>query len=222
MKANEEMSISKRTHGNYQKYTNPNPVQQVLIRHFLHAVHDILVRVAPRRVLDVGCAEGFVSGHALSSLPHTHVIGVDVDTYALQRAGHLHPKMQRVVGDALHLPLADKSADLVLCTEVLEHIPAPEQALAELTRVARTYLLLSVPWEPWFRVANLLRLKNISRLGDDPEHVNHWTGRAFRRFVREFGHVEVHRVAFPWQIALIRLTAETRSFHILDQKGVSP
>ncbi len=196
---------SKHLHGNYQKYTNPNPIQQMLIHHFLRTVRDLLTRLSPRVLLDVGCAEGFVSGYAAPALAAPQVIGVDVDLSALRRAGTLHPEMHRVVGDALALPLPTKAADTVLCTEVLEHIPTPERALAELARVGREYLLLSVPWEPWFRMANVLRLKNLSRLGDDPEHVNHWTGRGFRGFAQTVGRVEVHVIAFPWQIALVRL-----------------
>ncbi len=193
------------THGNYQKYTNPNPVQQRLIRGFLRAVADLVERTGAREIVDVGCAEGFVSAYVRRVLPGVHTLGVDLDVAALRRGRRLHPDVPTLVGDALRLPLADASADLVLCTEVLEHIPTPEDALAELTRVSRRYLLLSVPWEPWFRVANVLRLKNLDRWGDDPEHVNHWTGRGFRRLVAAYGLPVVHRIAFPWQIVLVDL-----------------
>ncbi len=50
-------------------------------------------------------------------------------------------------GDALALPLADRSADTVLCNQVLEHVPEPLQVLRETHRVLRPggYLLLTTP-----------------------------------------------------------------------------
>jgi len=153
-------------------------------------------------VLDVGCAEGFVNQHVRRYVDGVILFGVDLDVKALARGRVLHPGLRMIVGDALNLPMGNECVDMVICTEVLEHIPTPERALAELTRVTRGHLLLSVPWEPWFRLANLARLKNVSRLGNDPEHVNHWTARGFRRFLQQ--HVEVieHHIAFPWQIVL--------------------
>jgi len=191
------------THGNYQKYTNPNPLQQHLIRTFLHTVTTLVQEVRPNRVLDVGCAEGFVAAHMRPALAGTRFIGVDRDAAALDRARRLHPWFPTCVGDILSLPVPNEAVDLVLCTEVLEHIPQPERALEELLRVSHAYLLLSVPWEPWFRVANVLRLKNLPRWGDDPEHVNHWTRTGFRRFLTAYGQIRAHRLAFPWQIVLL-------------------
>jgi SAM-dependent methyltransferase len=40
-------------------------------------------------------------------------------------------------GDAMKLPLADNSIDTILCTEVLEHLPNPEKAIAEFARILR-------------------------------------------------------------------------------------
>ena len=40
-------------------------------------------------------------------------------------------------GDAGYLPLADASVDTILCTEVMEHLPDPERAVAEFARVLR-------------------------------------------------------------------------------------
>lgn len=194
------------SHGNLQKYTNPNPVQQWLIRRFLDTVAALAREANPRTVLDVGCAEGFVSAHLARRFPGLTTFGVDLDVAALARGRTLHPHLRTATGNALALPFARASVDLVVCTEVLEHIPAPERALAELARVTRGYLLLSVPWEPWFRLANLVRLKNISRLGDDPEHVNHWTGWGFRHFLRGKVTVIAWRVAFPWQVVLAATT----------------
>jgi SAM-dependent methyltransferase len=52
-----------------------------------------------------------------------------------------------VVGDARGMPLADSSMDVVLCTQVLEHIPDPIAVIGEIRRVLKPggTLLLSVP-----------------------------------------------------------------------------
>ena len=41
-------------------------------------------------------------------------------------------------------------------------------------------LVVSVPWEPWFRLGNLGRGKNVARWGNDPEHVNFFNPRKLR------------------------------------------
>ena len=62
-----------------------------------------------------------------------------------------------VVGDAMCLPFADASADMILCTQVLEHVPRPWDLMSECRRVLKPggFLVLSAPFywplheEPW-------------------------------------------------------------------------
>ena len=64
--------------------------------------------------------------------------------------------------------------------------------------------VVSVPWEPWFRLGNLGRGKNVRRLGNDPEHVQFFTpGRLRRALGAGFREVTV-TPAFPWLIAEAR------------------
>ncbi len=106
-----------------------------------------------------------------------------------------------VRGDAGVLPFPDRSADLVTSIEVLEHLPGYEQAVAEMARICGGRLVVSVPWEPWFRLGNLGRGKNVKRWGNDPEHVNFFNPRKLKAALRlHFDEVRVHK-AFPWIIA---------------------
>ncbi|HMJ77504.1 MAG TPA: hypothetical protein VK507_16105 [Iamia sp.] len=83
-------------------------------------------------------------------------------------------------------------------------MPDPAAALAELARVARHHLVLSVPREPIWRVANLARGKYIGALGNTPGHVNHWSSGAFTRLVASRLTVaQVHR-PFPWTVVSAR------------------
>jgi len=91
-----------------------------------------------------------------------------------------------VLGDAHELPFRNNSFDLVLCTEVLEHLSIPKKAFVEATRVARKYVLTSVAGENLFYFfAKVLRLVK-------PEHPY-----AF------FGHGHIHEmkiseIIFHW------------------------
>ena len=120
-------------------------------------------------VIDVGVGEGLSlerflpTGHKAIGAEYRH----DKAVVAMDRLSGLSP----VVCDAGMLPLATGSADLVTCIEVLEHLVTDEPAVAELARVCRGRCVVSVPWEPWFRLVNLGRGKNVNRIGNDPEHV---------------------------------------------------
>lgn len=106
--------------------------------------------------------------------------------------------------DATTLPFNDDAFDAVMCLEVLEHLSDPGQALAELCRVARDFVLVSVPDEPFFSFGNLLRLKNVRLLGRDPDHTNFWSATSFVKFVSRHAEVESVVRAFPWTLVSAR------------------
>jgi SAM-dependent methyltransferase len=101
------------------------------------------------RILDLGCGFGRHSYQAARL--GAEVVAFDAsadevrnvqDTFgAMAVAGELDAEAARVgavQGDALKLPFADGSFDRVIASEVLEHIPADETAMAELARVLRS------------------------------------------------------------------------------------
>ena len=58
---------------------------------------------------------------------------------AMMAEGHVpaSAKARAEVGDALRLPYADNSFDVVLMSEILEHVPSDEAAMAEMVRVLK-------------------------------------------------------------------------------------
>ena len=108
------------------------------------------------------------------------------------------------VGDLREMPYGDDSFDLVMCLEVLEHLPVPHRGLRELRRVTSAHCLLSVPHEPFFRATNFLRGRHVPAWGRDPEHLQHWTAGQFRCLVEQYFEIERFVYSFPWVIVLGR------------------
>lgn len=190
------------SHGNLQKYSNPNPIQQWLLSRFLDRVSILIPRLTPSLLLDAGCAEGFVVQRLHENGLKTFIVGIDIDEGALKRGRHICPVMYRAEASVANLPFPDNAFDVVICTEVLEHLADPSQALGELKRVSRHYVVLSVPHEPWFRMLNFLRGKHLRQLGNDPEHLQNWGKQQFEQFV----HLQLEVIAiynvFPWLLIL--------------------
>jgi ubiquinone/menaquinone biosynthesis C-methylase UbiE len=94
-----------------------------------------------RTVLDAGCGDGRVSA---SLATRYDVVGIDVSSNAIGR----QERRRRVVGSLAALPFPDRSFDLVMSSEVIEHIPGDVlgQVLGELRRVSREYVLVTVPY----------------------------------------------------------------------------
>jgi ubiquinone/menaquinone biosynthesis C-methylase UbiE len=184
-----------------EKYHDSNPVVRALLGRFFARIADAVRESEPTVLLDAGCGEGELARRKV--LPSgIRVISLDLRPESLAHfrdhaAGH-----NLVCGSLESLPLPDKSVDTVLCLEVLEHLDNPAVALGELARVARKRVVLSVPYEPYFRIGNVLRGKHLERWGDHPEHVQHWNFRTFRAFLEpSLAHVRL-RNAFPWIVAV--------------------
>jgi SAM-dependent methyltransferase len=112
-------------------------------------VNDLLSLSSKRSgvVLDAGTRRGRI---ALRLVPYfSQVVALD-----LQRPRIHHPKIACIQGDITALPFGDHCFDMVVCAEVLEHIPSRllSQACAELTRVAKGALVIGVPYRQDLRV----------------------------------------------------------------------
>lgn len=201
--------MSKIVTGNHQpKYgaQGTNPLIGALTSRFITQLERMVERLPaiPATILDVGCAEGTVA-HRLAQLTGAEVTGFDLDDPGIAEAWANGPG-ELVTGDAHQLPFADKSFDLVLGLEVLEHVADPNQVLAEMVRVTKRPLILSVPNEPFFRMGNLLTGRHVRSLGNTPGHWNHWTPIGFQALVSKHAALEEVKYPFPW--TLLRASAD--------------
>ena len=135
------------------------------------------------------------------------MVGIDLDAPKLhvEWEKRSRPNLEFRAEEATSLSFEDDSFDMASAIEVLEHVPDPESTLAEMARVARRHLLVSVPREPLWRGLNMARGAYLRDLGNTPGHVNHWSKRAFTSLLSRHGTVEEARSPFPWTMVLVRL-----------------
>ena len=93
-----------------------------------------VAELKPRRVLDIGCGSGTLAKHIRRLLPDVEIHGVDFSANALKRGKHL---TQTYCVDLEHdpIPLEEASFDLIVCSEVLEHLFHPMHVMQEIYRL---------------------------------------------------------------------------------------
>ena len=139
-------------------------------------------------MLDVGTALGDVVSRVALQNPKVDFLAIDIMDEAIRMAqsnyrGIMNLKFKKAdFGDDSIL----FSADVVMCLQTLEHLEDHVLIpfLEKIFTTARYAIVLSVPREPYWCIANLVRLKYWSRLGNTPHHIQHWKIRDFEDFCR--------------------------------------
>ena len=196
------------TGNTYDKYGSTNPVVRRLMARFEGTLDELFTQADPQSLLDVGCGEGVLTHQWAQRLgDERRVVGIDLDDPALHAewAKRTAPNLEYRVMKAENLPFADGEFDAATAIEVLEHVPDAEHTVAEMARVAKRWLLVSVPREPLWRGLNMARGAYWKDLGNTPGHLNHWSKRSFVALLSRHGEVVQARSPFPWTMVLVRL-----------------
>jgi SAM-dependent methyltransferase len=188
------------------KYASRNVMVRKLIARLLEKLKEAAGSTSETWI-DIGVGEGLaieaMEVHAAS------LVGVEYRHDKLALALERLPSASGVRADAGMLPFTDRSAEIVTCLEVLEHLEAPERAVEELARICRGRCVVSVPWEPFFRLGNFCRGKDVRHWGNNAEHVQQFQPSSLRRLLGgSFERVEI-RPCFPWLIGVAAASAQT-------------
>jgi 2-polyprenyl-3-methyl-5-hydroxy-6-metoxy-1,4-benzoquinol methylase len=196
------------TGNTYDKYGSTNPVVKRLMAGFESTLEELWQKAAPRSILDVGCGEGVLTEQWADKLRDGRIVGIDLDDPKLRAEWEKRRRanLEYRVEDATNLSFADGEFELATAIEVLEHVPDPERTVSEMARVAKHWLLVSVPREPLWRGLNMARGAYLKDLGNTPGHINHWSKRSFVSMLSRHGTVEEVRSPFPWTMVLVRVS----------------
>lgn len=145
-----------------------------------------------KTALDVGCGDGKIT-HALAERTDASFHGFDGSREALSRL-----QLPSTHGDVSALPFDDKAFDVVLTTDVFEHLPdqVEQAAWQELFRVARDWVFLAVPFRE-----ELLDATTICASCGERYHVN-WHHRTY-----DFARI-AERAPSGWRVARTVISGE--------------
>lgn len=174
-----------------------------------------LARVNPSdTVLEIGCEQG----HLLSKLPKTQtMIGVDISDWALKDAfKRLGDKVKLIQANAekkLTLPI--ESADVIICSQTLEHVKEPEKILQNIHRLSKpnSRIVISVPDEVFLQrlkrmLLNFYPFKMLLsgiEVGQSEWHLQIFTDRKVRELVgKNFEIVSFKKVFKIYLVYLLK------------------
>jgi len=136
---------------------------------------DLLLKFAGRKVsvlIDVGCGLGVLHDYIKESGFDVKLyVGCDVDKKALQEASSI----ERILCDVQHLPLKESIAEVVVCSEVLEHTASPNLGFSELLEVSKRWVFVSFPEE---KLKNALGFRF-------PQHISEPNATEFKRLAEK-------------------------------------
>jgi 2-polyprenyl-3-methyl-5-hydroxy-6-metoxy-1,4-benzoquinol methylase len=198
------------TGNTFDKYGSGNPLHRRMMAGFEGTLAELFAAAGAggiKSIVDVGCGEGVLIEQWARQLGDSRVAGVDLEDPKLRAEWEKRrlPNLEFHTVDSQILPFADDEFELATAIEALEHIPDPERTVAEMARVARSHLLVSVPREPLWRMLNVARGAYVRDLGNTPGHLNHWSKASFVRMLARHGEVVEARSPFPWTMVLVRL-----------------
>ena len=198
--------MSKNVAGNfYNKYESQNPVSRWFINRFTQHLESLLSDLKFESLLEVGCGEGYLLKRLEKQLHGVELLASDISPEIIAEAELLIPKVPKLVASAYDLPLEDKSRDIVLACEVMEHVEQPSKLLVEAKRIARKHCIFSVPHEPWWRIANMIRGKYLNDFGNTPGHIQHWNKSKLMNLINSVFDKPRHQFVGLWQFVVVDL-----------------
>jgi SAM-dependent methyltransferase len=166
-----------------------------------------LVRPTQGSALDMGAADGYLSRRLAERFPH--VVAVD-----LCRPNGPIASVQWVQANGASLPFKDRAFDTVLCSEVLEHVPATilDRVARELVRVCRSNLVIGVPYRQELRLGRTT-CRRCGTINPSFGHINRFDESALRGLFSNAEWLE-HRF-----VGTVRDASSTLATQLLDYAG---
>ena len=144
------------------------------------------------KILDVGCGNGLITNVLADAFK---ILGLDRSVAALK-----YLSVPAIRGNVNVIPIKTKSIDLVLCSEVLEHLDDDilYDSIQEIERVAKDYILLTVPNQEMLE-KNGLKCPQCGVIFNVSYHLQSFDHARLRNLFVNFTCIEIHEIGKKWR-----------------------
>ncbi len=134
-----------------------------------------LKNIYPNTLLDVGSGRGVFLFPLLRDFPDTNVTSIDILNKRIELLNYIHlggiERLNPILANICDVSFHDNSFDVVTLLEVLEHIPDVKKAIYNAIRIAKKYIVVTVP----------------SKEDNNPEHIHLLTKNILTSIFNECG-----------------------------------
>lgn len=205
----DEMSKDELWDYNKLEYDSQNPISKKLYSNFYKKIDFILQNYLKNnsRLLEVGCGAAESSLRIQSTLDSLKITtsfeASEYDNRYVEKINSLDFPFKVIQESVYELTRKENEFDMVFLLEVLEHLEMPDEAIKELFRISSKYVVISVPNEPIWRMANMARLQYLKDFGNTPGHINHFNHSKLNKLVKSYGKIVKVFKPFPWIIIVV-------------------
>ena len=185
----------------HDKRNEKNPFYSLLLKNYYKNLDDLVKRVSPQTIHEVGCGEGHVISRYLGQ---GRLLSASDFSKSIIKIAHANYGAKGILftDTSVYDLSGHESAELILCCEVLEHLEYPDLALKKIRDIATPYAIFAVPMEPIWRVMNILRGAYLKNWGNTPGHIQHWNINQLVCLLQaNFKIIEIKK-PFPWIMVL--------------------
>lgn len=140
-----------------------------------------------QRIIDLGCGPGFTIAAVAEKFPRCEFIGIDFSTEAITEAKNRMPNHQWLEADATSA-INIAPADLVVCTEVIEHVDNPKDLAANLIELCR----------PGGSLVLTTQAGHVHATERAVGHLRHFSATQLREILESAGWVSVMVTRWGW------------------------
>jgi len=199
MKQDSSPTTDRHANAAYQDYGFPSNAPSHMHGHFLPPLFNLCDSLLKpgARVLEVGCGNGFTAGQFTAL--GCEVVGIDLSEQGITQARRAHPgaRFEQLLADSRILEnLGCAPFDLVVSTEVVEHLYAPRAYMAGCFQALRPggRFVCSTPYHGYLKNLSLAVLSKWDDHANplwDSGHIKLWSRRTLSELLMEAGFVHL-------------------------------
>lgn len=190
-------------------YSSKNPLVSYVHNERLNKIIELIPKKEGAKILDAGCGEGHLLEMISKKVNQKNVnqknlYGADITKIALEKAKERVTHANFSLQDLSNLDYKDEFFEVVICTEVIEHIPEYKKVINELKRVLKKggYLIMTFPNEILWTISRFLLGRKPIRV---PDHVNSFSSKRIIKCVKLNVVKKCNIPPLPSSLALTRI-----------------